>query len=359
MMMASTLFRSTSISIGTGAAFAGARKTQGEIMRPWFLLLVLLPMVGLHNALAQSLQVQPIYGFSWPTHSIPINVEASTPNATGALSKAIRTWNLAQQWFINNYMAGVGKPFVFYETNSTFDSVVTVAFNQTQTTDDLGVTDWHALHDKQGNFQKVAVNISIDLTRNDGQVLSDDELQTLATHELGHALGLDHTTFSTTDLMNHVPNAMFPSTLNLYAVYLLSQSANGRDLPQQPVSLPYNIPYMTPSETDLDRMVAPVIETTTTSLGMSQIAQELTYGPWLWLGILVALASVVVALTIRGRKRGLTKFESGETQVIFGEEAVVEDKPIQPKNVKKCRYCGADVRRENLICPKCGMPTYT
>ena len=329
-------------------------------MRPWFLLLLaLLPIVGLQNALAQTLQVQPIYGFSWSTHNIPVNVEVSTPSATEALSKAIRTWNLAQQWFINTYMAGVGKPFVFYETNSTFDSMVTVAFNQTQTTDDLGVTNWQAFHDKQGNFQRVTVNISIDLTRNDGQVLSDDELQTLATHELGHALGLDHTTFSAMDLMNHVPKVMFPSTLNLYAIYLLSQSANDRDLPQQPVSLPSNIPYMTLLETDLDSVVPPVVETTTTSLGMSQIAQEISYGPWLWLGILVALASLVIVLTIRGRKRGLAKLEPSETHVIFRDEPVVEDKPIQPKDVKKCRYCGVDVRRENLICPKCGMPTYT
>lgn len=326
-------------------------------MRPWFLLLVLLPIVGSQNAFAQTVQVQPIYGFSWPTHNIPINVEASTPNATGALSKAIRTWNLAQQWFISTYMAGVGKPFVFYETKSTFDSMVTVAFNQTQTTADLGVTNWQAFHDKQGNFQRVTVNISIDLTRNDGQVLSDSELQTLATHELGHALGLDHTIFSTMDLMNHVPNLTYPSTLNLYAIYLLSQSANDKDLPQQPVSLPSNIPYMTLSETDLENAVPPAIETTTTPLGMSQITQEITYGPWWWLGILITLASLVVALNVRGRRRSSAKLEPNEPQVIFRDEPVVEDKSIQPKNLKKCRYCGANIRRENLICPKCRMPT--
>lgn len=328
-------------------------------MRLWFLLLILLPIVSLHIALAQSVQVQPIYGFSWPTHNIPVNVETLTPNAAGALSKGIRTWNIAQQWFINTYMAGAGTPFVFYETNSTYDSMVTVVFNQTQTTDDLGVTEWQAFHDKQGNFQRVAVDISIDLTRKDGQVLTNDELQTLATHEFGHALGLDHTTFSATDLMSHVPKVMFPSTLNLYAVYLLSQSVNDKDLPQQPVTLPSNIPYVTLSEPDLDGVTPPVIETTTTSLGMGQIAQEVVYGPWLWLGILIALASVVVALTVRGRKRGLANLEPGEAQVIFGEEPVVEDKPIQAKEVKKCRYCGGDVSRGNLICPKCGMPTYT
>jgi hypothetical protein len=323
---------------------------------PIVLSLALFLLVGFQIAFAQSAQVQPILGFSWPTHSIPVSINAPEPNARQAVSNAMRTWNLAQQWFITAYMAGVGKPVVFYETNSTFDNMVTVAFNQTQTTDDLGVTDWQAFHDKEGNFQKVTVNISIDLTRNDEQMLTDDELQTLATHELGHALGLDHTTFSATDLMNHVPKVMFPSTLNLYAVYLLSQSANNKDLPQQPVSLPSNIPYMTLSETDLDRVVPPVVETTTTSLGMSQITQQIIYGPWLWLGILVALACVVVASTIRRRKRGLVKLEPGETHVIFRDEPVVEDKPIQPKNVKKCRHCGAEVPPGRLICNKCGMP---
>jgi len=329
-------------------------------MRPCFVLLfALLLVLDLQNVFAQPVQVQPIYGFSWPTHNIPVNVGPSSPNAIVALSKAIRTWNLAQQWFINNYMAGVGEPFVFYETNSTFDSVVIVEFNETQTTDDLGVTHWQAFHDEQGNFHKVIVNISIDLTRNDGQALSDGQLQTLAAHELGHALGLDHTTFSPSDLMNHVPKVMFPSTLNLYAVYLLSQSANDRDLPQQPVSLSSNIPYMTVSESDLDSVIPPMVDTTTTSLWLSQFAQVVAYAPWLWLGVLVPLTSVVVALAIRGRRRGMAKLGPGEGKVVFREDTGVEDKPIQPKDVKRCPYCGADVHRDNLICSKCGMPTYT
>lgn len=332
---------------------------KGENMRPWFLLfLALLPIVSLQNAFAQSLQVQPIYGFSWPTHNIPVNVEASTPNATGAFSKAIGTWNLAQQWFMNTYMAGVGEPFVFYETNSTLDSIVTVTFNQTQTTEDLGNTKWNAFHDQQGFFKKVVVSISIDLNGQDGQILSDMELQTLATHELGHALGLDHTTFSTSDLMNHVPKIMFPSTLNLYAAYLLSQSSNENNLPQQSVTLPGNIPYLTVSQAELETVTPPIVQTTTTSsLQLTQIANTLTHGPWPYIGILAVLAGVVVALAIRGRKKTISKADLGEAEVIFRENPIIENQPIRMEpGRKKCAHCGAEVPREELICRNCGMP---
>ena len=97
------------------------------------------------------------------------------------------------------------------------------------------------MHDQQGNFRIVTVSITIDLTKQDGSAVSDAELQTLATHELGHALGLDHTTFNPDDLMNPVPKVVFPSTLNLYAVYLLSMATNVKDLPQQAVALPANM----------------------------------------------------------------------------------------------------------------------
>ena len=95
------------------------------------------------------------------------------------------------------------------------------------------------------------------------EALTDAELQTLATHELGHALGLDHTTFSTSGLMNHVPIVMFPSTLNLYAVYLLSRSTSVNDLPQQPVTLPGIIVYAMVSQAELDSVNIPVMQTVT------------------------------------------------------------------------------------------------
>src|SRR3972149_10532732 len=100
-------------------------------------------------AFADSTQTQPLYGFAWPTHSIPIMVKASQQYVRSPVLKAMNTWNLAQQWFIMTYMGGAGRPFVFYETNSTVDSMITITFNQTHTIEDLGVTHWHELHDQQ------------------------------------------------------------------------------------------------------------------------------------------------------------------------------------------------------------------
>jgi hypothetical protein len=270
----------------------------------------------------------------------------------------MNTWNLAQQWFVTTYMAGASVPFVLYETNATFDSMVTVTFNQTQSVEDLGETHWYAFHDQQGFFKRVTVTISIDLTRQDGEVLSDPELQTLATHELGHALGLDHTTFNTLDLMNHLPKVMFPSTLNLYAVYLLGQSTNENNLPQQAVTLPENIPYMMVSQADLSTVNPPTVQSaTTSSLQLAQLITTMAYGPWPYVGLLIVLAAIVVSFAVRGRRRTAKESDLEEAEVVFHEESIGAPEPITSAPVKKkCRYCGAEVRPEDLICGKCGMP---
>jgi hypothetical protein len=322
------------------------------------LVLLLLGVAGVQSAFADSNPAQPIYGFTWPTHSLPVAIDAPQPNARNAVLKAMNTWNLAQQWFITAYMNGAGTPFVLYETKSTSDSMITVTFNQTQTREELGWTNAHEFHDQQGVFRKVVVDISIDLTRQSGESLTDTELQTLATHELGHALGLDHTTFSTSDLMYHIPKVIFPSTLNLYATYLLSKSTSVNNLPQEPVTLPQSIPYMMVSQAELNSVTPPAVQTaTTSSLQLTQLISTLAYGPWPYVGFFVVLAAVVVALAVRGRRRTVTETDLEEAEVIFHENPAAESQLNFPDRVKKkCNYCGAEVRPEDSICRKCGMP---
>jgi predicted Zn-dependent protease len=280
----------------------------------FLLLLILLFLISPQNASAQAAQVQPILGFAWPTHNIPVSVQTAQSNATLAVLKAIRTWNLAQQWFITTYMANQGTPLVLYQTNSTFDSMITVSFNQTQTSDDLGWTSTHEFHDQQGAFRKVIVNISIDLTHQNGKPLSSSELQTLATHELGHALGLDHTTFSKVDLLNHTPAFMFPSTLNLYAVYQLSKATSISSLPKQPVTLPANIPYRIVSQAELNAVTPPVVQNSATSSWSSQFLSVIINAVSPYFGIGIAFVGVIVALALAGVVMALMVRDQRQTQ---------------------------------------------
>jgi len=199
------------------------------------------------NVQAQSSMLQPLEGFAWPSQTIAVNIQTNvSTNAKQAVLAAMNTWNLAQRWFIKTYENGVGVPYSFYETNQHPVSGVSVTFNKTQTRDDTGWTSYNYWWNSRGIFTRVAVSISLDLTLRSGRPLSQVELQALATHELGHALGLDHTTFSKTDLMNHYApgfEVTLPSTLNLYALYLLSKSNSKSNLPASPIMLPAEIPY--------------------------------------------------------------------------------------------------------------------
>ena len=219
-------------------------------------------------------QVQPLYGASWPSSEIlvfikPVGQVSGQASVSGgyarqAILDAMNTWNLAQKWFISTYMAGKGTPYTFKETNTAPTSGVVISFNQTQTSENWGWTNFYPWWYASGQIYRVSASISLILTWYNGSAITQSQLQAVTTRELGHALGLDHTTFSILDLMNQISagyGVNLPSTLNLYAVYLLSKTNNIQSQPSSPVSLPPNIPYTETPQTALPEFnsTAPIL----------------------------------------------------------------------------------------------------
>jgi len=220
---------------------------------------VLLVLSLTRTAFSTEVCEQPLYGFAWPTREIPVVVEKSPEYARKAVLDAMRIWNLAQTWFSDTYRIP-SRPYRFIEVEQLGQSYVKVFFNQTQTREDWGWTKFRYWNDSSGVFYKITVSISLDLALWSGRSLTVVELQALATHEFGHALGLNHTTFSKRDLLNHYSpgyNITVPSTLNLYALAALSMITSKNEIPKDPVKLPEDIPYMTPLEAAIPEMRFP------------------------------------------------------------------------------------------------------
>jgi hypothetical protein len=225
-----------------------------------FLLVLASPVHATSN------QVQPLYGGSWPSSQILVFIKplgqvsgqasVSAAYARQAILDAMNTWNLAQKWFISTYMGGQGTSYTLKETSTAptgTQSGIVISFNQTQTSgDNWGWTNFYWWWDASGMIYRASATTSLVLTFYDGSALTQSQMQAATTHELGHALGLDYTTFSEYDLMSHVApghGVNLPSTLNLYAVYLLSNTKNIHSQPSSPVSLPSNIPYTNTPQT--------------------------------------------------------------------------------------------------------------
>jgi len=217
------------------------------------------------SAAVASVPEQPLWGFAWSPRQIPVVIQKSPDYAHDAVLQAMQTWNLAQTWFSNTYQVS-SRPYTFVEVQELGESYVKITFNHTQTTNDWA--RWSCFYwNNNGVFTTIQCSTSIILSLRDGTDLSSMQLRNLATMGLGAALGLLNTKFSEMDLMNYYSvdhDVVVPSTLNLYAVALLSMVVLKNDMPKSPVTLPGNIPYETPSESAITELVSAITTTATT-----------------------------------------------------------------------------------------------
>jgi hypothetical protein len=208
---------------------------------------MLISVMGPVLVAAQTSQTQPLEQFSWYTKKIPFYLQTvSAPGADQGVLDAMQIWVQSQEWFISTYENGQGAPYEFVQVDqaTATSSGIVITFNQTQTSADVYHTYYRYYWDSGGDFSRITVTNSIILTFHDGSPLSLTNFRASALQQLGVGLGLDFTTFSASDLMNkNEQNVLSPSTLNLYALYLLSKTISHNSQPFSPISLPSGIPY--------------------------------------------------------------------------------------------------------------------
>jgi len=194
-------------------------------------VLILLPL-----AYAQG-YVQPVTGTFWNIHTLRFSIPDSPSWARDTIYQALDSWNKAESWFLQNY----------YPNQTSNEYLLTIAgINPAQVilryVNDTG-QPWTGLTQIPSSDEVRNETVLVVLSR----VQSPEDLEPVIEHELGHVLGLDHTKISY-DLMYPARDAYsggtltYPSTLNLYAVFLLA--ADCKFASGDTITLPPQIPYL-------------------------------------------------------------------------------------------------------------------
>jgi hypothetical protein len=181
---------------------------------------------------------------------VKIAVPATPKWAHDAVLDAMRIWNEGQLWFKEKYFK-MGEVYTFSE----FASVIEVRFVYGDQSSTGAV-----LETPKGRV------ISLRLTDSNNNTISNVVLASCSAHELGHILGLGHTSVHL-DLMGGLVVPGAPSTLDLYAVHLLAGGLKERVI----VTLRSDIPYVAvPEYVDGVRAVSKttkIVDSTTQSIG--------------------------------------------------------------------------------------------
>jgi hypothetical protein len=192
-----------------------------------FLLTPVLPLVQGQTQYSIGL----FYKVHVPSGHVGVVIPGNPKWAHDAVLEALGIWNQAQLWFLGEYLNHTGKIYNLTESSS---GIRVEYLYQTCCSSTYPYNAGGAL-------------VKIAITNENNETYSALTVTTIAAHELGHALGLNHAKVEV-DLMNpQVPIPSLPSTLDLYA---LSKLAGGffAQYANTVVTLPSSIPYMTVPE---------------------------------------------------------------------------------------------------------------
>jgi hypothetical protein len=179
-----------------------------------------------------------------------ISVQINTKNQTlhNLVLQALNTWNAAQDWFHTAY----DPKGSFYTLEESDNAVIIVGFGtiyeyvgnsavRLPCFDCSGIaySDY-----SRGVMKRVEITVSTSSFLG-GHAYSEAGIMGVIMHELGHALGLGHTSvtddlmYKSADTFSTPSYSVYPSTLDVYGVVTL---ANGPSTPTR-ASLPDTIPY--------------------------------------------------------------------------------------------------------------------
>jgi len=211
------------------------------VLLVFFLALAMIPVR------VEAQQCIPLIGQKWPKDYVGVYVAGGVGDAQRKqVLFALNVWYSAQKWFVDSFEGAVGTPYLLYLADQPADNTITVSFFIGQNEQFAGRT--LNFYYVAGSNTYVKVDVQINLPADRATNPDDLMVESIIVHELGHALGLGHSTISS-DVMypidNYPQNYGLPSTLDLNAVYELKKSGNPANLGGS-VCLSPAIPYGQP-----------------------------------------------------------------------------------------------------------------